>query len=259
MIDIHNHIVYGVDDGSKSLDESLKMVDIFMENGFTDIIATSHYDPGRYMVKASEINDKVKVLNEEVKKRGLDFKIYKGHEIQIQPDSLKKIKEGKLLKLNDSRYILLELSFLNKPTFLKDLIYNIELEGLIPIIAHAERYPYVEKNIDYLLEFIKMGALIQANYSSIRSHRDTLTELLMRNMVHILATDSHQAVWRSPNIGDYKKEIADIIGDEKLEVLSTMNPKKVLEDEFLSSSYDYIIKAEDKPKKRSIFSFWRKK
>lgn len=255
MIDIHNHIIYGVDDGSRSLEESMEMVDLYKKAGFDKIIATSHFDRARYMVDANEIREKCQILNAEIARNNIDFKIYPGHEIQVEPNTTKLINDKTLNTLADSRYVLLELSFLNPPLFLKDLIYNLQLEGYVPIIAHAERYTYVKKNIDYLLEFIKMGALIQANYSSI-SKDATLKTMLERNMVHILATDAHQSEWRSPDIREYKNEIIDIIGETKFETLATTNPSKIISDEYISSAYDEIRIVE---KKKSIFNFWRKK
>ena len=263
MIDIHNHIIYGVDDGSRSFDESMKMVELFMKNGFKEIIATSHYDPSRYMVKKEDILEKSSILNDEIKKRNLDFKIHPGHEIHVEPNTLDKIHKKELLTLDNSRYVLLELSFVNKPLFLKDLIYNLSLEGYIPIIAHVERYPYVEKNISYLYEFIKMGALIQINYSSMKSHHHTTKKLLEKNMVHFIGTDSHQSEWRSPNIEDEKNEIIEIIGREKFEKLTQINPQKIINDEFIPSGYDEIVREEEqvknKSKKKGLFNFWRKK
>lgn len=258
MIDIHNHIVYGVDDGSRNLDESIKMVELYKKAGFDQIIATSHYDKSRYMVDANEIKEKVSIINDEIEKRTLDFKVYPGHEIQVELDMIKKIKSGDLLTLNNSRYVLCELSFVNKPTFLKDLFYNLELEGYVPIIAHVERYPYVENNIEWLEDFIKMGALIQINYSSIKSNYEITRELLERNMVHIIGTDSHQSEWRNPDIRAYKDEMLKIVSEERFEILSTINPAKVINDEFISSEYDKIIKP-DKREKKGIFNFWRRK
>ncbi len=258
MIDIHNHIVYGVDDGSRNLDESIKMVELYKKAGFDQIIATSHYDKSRYTVDANEIKEKVSIINDEIEKRTLDFKVYPGHEIQVELDMIKKIKSGDLLTLNNSRYVLCELSFVNKPTFLKDLFYNLELEGYVPIIAHVERYPYVENNIEWLEDFIKMGALIQINYSSIKSNYEITRELLERNMVHIIGTDSHQSEWRNPDIRAYKDEMLKIVSEERFEILSTINPAKVINDEFISSEYDKIIKPE-KREKKGIFNFWRRK
>ena len=258
MIDIHNHIVYGVDDGARDIDESLKMVGLYQKAGFDQIIATSHYDRSRYMVDAHEIKEKVEILNEEISKQGIDFKIYPGHEIQVELDMIKKLKNGELLTLNGSKYVLCELSFVNKPNFLKDLFYNMQLEGYIPIIAHAERYPYVEDHIEWLEDFIKAGALVQINYASIKSHADTTRELLQRNMVHIIGTDAHQSEWRSPYISAYKDEIEKIISKDKFDKLSTINPQKVIDNDFISSDYDKIIRPE-KTKKKGIFNFWRKR
>lgn len=258
MIDIHNHIVYGVDDGSRSLDESMKMVDLYMKAGFTEIIATSHFDRSRYMVEASEIREKVDLLNKAIEDRGLSFKIHPGHEIQVEAGMENKLKTGELLTLNDTRYVLCELSFVNKPNFLEELFYSLGLEGYVPIIAHAERYPYVEKDIDLLLDFIKKGALVQINYSSIKSHKEVTKTLLERNMVHIIGTDAHQSEWRSPEIGGYKREILEIIGEEKFKKLSSTNPSLIIKDQFISSEYDKVI-VNKKKEKKSIFNFWRRK
>lgn len=258
MIDIHNHIVYGADDGSRSLDESMKMVDLYMKAGFSEIIATSHFDRSRYMVDPSEIREKVYILNKTIEDRGLAFKIHPGHEIQVEAGMEKKLKSGDLLTLNDSRYVLCELSFVNKPNFLGELFYSLGLEGYVPIIAHAERYPYVEKDIDWLLDFIKKGALVQINYSSIKSHKEITKTLLERNMVHLIASDAHQSEWRNPEITAYKEEILEIIGKEKFEKLTMTNPSLIIGDQFISSEYDKV-KVEKKKEKKSIFNFWRKK
>lgn len=258
MIDIHNHIIYGVDDGSRSIDESLEMVNLYKKAGFSEIIATSHYDKSRYITHPDDIIKKADILNNRFEKEGIDFKIYPGQEIQVEVDTLEKIKNGEVLSLNNSRYVLCELSFASKPNFLKDLIYQMQLEGYVPIIAHAERYPYVSEDINWLLDFIKMGALIQVNYSSIKSHRDTMRRLLERNMVHIIATDAHQSKWRSPYIVECKDEIIDIVGEDKFDKLSRINPNLVIEDKYIDSEYGNIIK-ERKKEKRSFLRFWRKK
>lgn len=234
------------------------MVDLYMKAGFTEIIATSHFDRSRYMVEASEIREKVDLLNKAIEDRGLSFKIHPGHEIQVEPGMEKKLKTGELLTLNDSRYVLCELSFVNKPYFLGELLYSLGLEGYVPIIAHAERYPYVEKDIDWLLDFIKKGALVQINYSSIKSHKEVTKTLLERNMVHIIGTDAHQSEWRSPEIGEYKREILEIIGEDKFKKLSSTNPSLIINDQFISSEYDKV-KVNKKKEKKSIFNFWRRK
>lgn len=234
------------------------MINLYRKAGFSKIIATSHYDKSRYITYPDDIIKKADILNSRLEKEGIDFRIYPGQEIQIEIDTLEKINNGDVLSLNNSRYVLCELSFASKPNFLKDLIYQMQLEGYVPIIAHAERYPYVSEDINWLLDFIKMGALIQVNYSSIKSHHDTMKELLERNMVHIIATDAHQSKWRSPYIVECKDEIIDIIGEDKFEKLSNINPNLVIEDKYIDGEYDSIVK-EHKKERRSFLKFWRNK
>lgn len=254
MIDIHSHIIYGVDDGSRCLDESLKMIEIYISNGFNKVVATSHYDIDRYMVKSCKIREKVKILNEEIDKRGLDFKIYPGHEIQFHANMIDNLRNGIIQTLNNSRYILFELPFSSKPIYLKDLIYEIQLEGFTPIIAHAERYDYL--SLSFIRELINIGCLIQVNYSSIDNSYKKMKRMLEDDLVHIIATDSHQAEWRSPDISLYKDKILAIIGLDKFKELSLINPNKVINDEFIKIDYE---KNEKVKRKKSIFNFWRRK
>ena len=103
-----------------------------------------------------------------------------------------------------------------------------------------------------------MGALIQINYSSIKSHYETTKTLLERNMVHIIATDAHQSEWRNPYIVDYKEKILGLIGQDKFDKLARLNPGLVISDKYIDSEYDNVVKKE-KEEKRSIFNFWRRK
>src|SRR5699024_1393651 len=131
--------------------------------GYKGAIITPHYDPGRYEVSSDKIYPKIEELKSMIKEEGLNFEIFPGNEIQIDENTIKLLKEGKILRLNDSRYILCELPFFTKPIYAREIFYQIQLEGWTPIMAHPERYSYTENNIDWLKDFIKSGVLLQLN------------------------------------------------------------------------------------------------
>lgn len=263
LYDIHTHIVFGVDDGSRSLEESIEMIKKFIDSGFSGIIATSHYDKGRYLATKEKVVNGVEIIREELKRQNIDFEIYPGNEIQIDTDTINDIQNNKAMRLNNSRYVLCELPFFTKPNYAENIFYEMQLNGWIPIIAHAERYYYVQEDPDWLLPFIKSGCLIQMNLSSLTSpdSKDISRELLERNMVHLFGTDAHQSHWRSPEVNEELQLLKTIIDEKKYELLLSINPKKVIDNEIISSNYNQIIhkKEEDtkkEKKNRKWFKLW---
>ena len=263
LYDIHTHIVFGVDDGSRSIEESIEMIKQYIDSGFSGIIATSHYDKGRYLATKDKVLNGVEKIKEELERQNIDFEIYPGNEIQIDTDTIKDINDGKVMRLNNSRYVLCELPFLTKPNYAENLFYEMQLNGWVPIIAHAERYSYVQEDPEYLLPFIKSGCLVQMNLSSLNrpDSRDVSYKLLERNMVHLLGTDAHQSKWRSPEVKEEIEKIKTIISEEKFELLLSTNPRKVIDNKKISSDYNEIrqekkdnLKSDKKDRK--WFKFW---
>lgn len=263
MYDIHNHIIPGVDDGARDLDESLAMIKQYIASGFTGIIATSHYDKGRYLVTRDQVEEGVAKIKKRLEEENIDFEIYPGNEIQIDMDSIKDINANKVMRLNDTRYVLCELPMMTKPNYAENIFYEMQLNGWIPIIAHAERYSYVQDNPDWLLKFIKTGCLVQMNLSSLtRSDSKAVSEeLLKRNMVHIIGTDAHQSEWRSPNVVKELDILRNLVDEEKFEILTETNPKKVINNQHIPAKYNDVVKNEveeimPKKEKKKWFKFW---
>lgn len=262
LYDIHNHLIPNVDDGSRSIEETITMIQQYIDSGYHGAIVSSHYDKGRYIVEADKVIDGIEKIRGELDRQGIDFEIYPGNEIQIDLNSIKDISSGKVLRLNNSRYVLCELPMMTKPNYVSNVFYEMQLNGWIPIIAHPERYSYVQENPDWLLQFIKTGCLIQINLSSINKpdSKDVTKELLERNMVHIIATDSHQSEWRSPNVKKELEEIKKLIGEEHFTRLASINPKKIIENQFISANYDKIKVEKNKDtKKKPWYKFWERK
>ena len=258
FIDIHSHLLPGVDDGSKNLEESLVMVEQYIKAGYSASIASPHFDQARFVVESGRVIEKTNLLNNEIEIQGLDFRVYPGNEIQIDFDTIKNLDDGKALRLNNSRYILAELPVHTKPNYVENIFYDMQLRGWIPIIAHAERYTYVQENPDWLIPYIKSGCLIQMNLSSLSDSTSlkTCKKLLNRGMVHIVGTDSHQSEWRSPDVSEELNILKDLVGYESFDLYTSINPLKVINNTYISSNYDKVIKKED-TKKKKWYELWR--
>lgn len=260
MIDVHNHLIPGVDDGSRSVDESLLMIEQFIKTGYTGAIVTSHYDSGRYYVTGDMVREGISRLEQALKERRLDFTLYPGNEIQLDLKTKEDLKSDRMLSLNNSRYLLLEWPMFSKPHYAENLIYQLNLEGYIGVIAHPERYRYVREDPDFLLDFIKSGCLVQLNLRSLSepgSVGETAEELLERNMVHLVGTDAHQSKWRNPLLGDELSLLKKSVGEGRFREMTEIRPKKIINDEFISSNYEDVMeKSKKTPKKKPRYKFW---
>ena len=236
FIDIHCHILYGIDDGSKNYEESIELLKQHAIMGATDVILTPHYiENTKYKTNNKEKLNLLETLKEEAEK--LNLNLYLGNEVFVNNNLEEQILNGEIRTLNNTRYLLIELPMTNKIKNLKEIIYELKIKGITPIIAHPERYEYVQKNPKYISELIEEGALFQANYGSIlgvygNAPKRTIKKLLKYNYISFLGTDIHY-----PNSKIYKefekaiKKISKIIGEERLEELVQHNPRRVLDDE----------------------------
>lgn len=262
MYDIHCHLAFGVDDGSESLEESLEMIKIYKRVGYTGAIVTSHYDKGRFTVMGPTVREKIGIIKDVLKDEGIDFSLFPGNEVQIDGDTVSLLKKGDLNRLNDSRYVLCELPFFTKPNYAKDIFYELQLEGRVPIIAHPERYQYVRKNPNRIVDFINSGCLLQMNISSLSSKdsEETARYLLEKNFIQVVATDSHSSRWRNPNNSKEFGLLKDLVGENKYRELVEVNPEKIVKNDFIRVSpveIDEQSEGSDK-KKRRKFGFWRR-
>lgn len=236
MIDLHSHIIPNVDDGAASLEDSIALINEAKLAGFDGIFLTSHYIHNDEYISTPEQRDNLK---KQLLELNLGVNLYSGCEIFIIPELKNLLINGNVQTLNKSKYVLIELPLNQKVTHLKDIIYDVLSLHLIPIIAHPERYSYIQADPNLLLELIEMGALMQSNYASIigfygKSAQNTVKILLKHNMIHFLGTDTHKPNTIYPKIQTIKTEIVKLIGKEKFNELSEINPKCVVEDDCIS-------------------------
>lgn len=236
MIDFHSHILPKIDDGLQRMEETIQVVKEAREAGFTAIIATPHYIEDGYKVEEKERKKLLKEVISKVNEHVDDINIYLGNEIYISNNMVQLIKDKKASTINGSRYILFELPMNGSILYLNEVIYTLLENQYIPIIAHPERYTYVQKNINILLELINMGVLFQSNYGSFigiygKSVKKTAKLLLQHKMVHFLGSDVHRVGTIYKNMPNAIKEIRKIITEDKFKELSEENPKLVLNNE----------------------------
>lgn len=231
MIDIHSHILYGIDDGSRDLEESISLLHTLQEEGVTEIILTPHYmEKTDYMASVSEVKSLIEELQEHT-----DIKLYIGNEVYISNHLLEMIKAKKISTLNNSRYLLIELPMSTKLRDLEDIIYDLLISDIVPIIAHPERYSYFQEDIKSLDKYVEMGALFQSNYGSLigkygKTCEKTVKKLLKNHYITFMGTDIHRTD-HPIDLKLAKKKLKKIL--KKQEVVDDLiyyNIKKVIEN-----------------------------
>lgn len=233
MIDMHSHIIYEVDDGAKSIEQSLQILKEAHKVGFEKIVVTPHYMEGYYEKEKQEIKEKIEILKEELKKIECPIEILQGNEIYITDEINELLEQDKVSTLNNKQYVLFELPLNAEPMNLTEVIYQILEKGKTPILAHPERYPFVQRDPNQLLSLIEEGVLLQANYGSIlgqygKESKKTIKTMLEHNMVHLLGSDVHRPNTIYPEIEEAMQEIVKLAGKRKAKELTTDYPEQII-------------------------------
>lgn len=195
-IDIHSHILNGIDDGSKTLEESINILKKCEQEGINKIILTPHYmENTNYNKNNKEKKEIFNKLQKEVKKQNINIELYLGNEVYANDNILELLEKKEITTLNNSKYILIEFPLLNENLNDINIIYNLKLSNLIPIVAHPERYEYI--TMEKVEQYIKMGALIQINEGSILKHygrkpKKMVKKMLKNKLVHFIGSDTHR-------------------------------------------------------------------
>ena len=233
MIDFHSHILPNIDDGSRSIEETFNLIKEAEKAGFEAIISTSHYMENYYETDVPEREVWVKAILENLETKEIDTKLYLGNEIYFSDKIIDLLEKRKASTINDTSYVLFELPLNSEPMNLYDVVYDMLQYKLVPILAHPERYSFVQKDPDLIYDLIEKGVLMQANYGSIIGQYGEKAQMIVRrffenNMIHFLGSDVHRPNTIYPRIPKILNVIADIVGEEKIEEMTTTNPRLVL-------------------------------
>ncbi|ALF09253.1 tyrosine-protein phosphatase [Parageobacillus thermoglucosidasius] len=216
MIDIHSHILPGVDDGAQTVADAIAMAREAVKEGIATIIATPHYKNGKYDNEKQSIMAAVTRFNETIKQHKIPLTVLPGQEIRIHGDLQESFEKGEVLPIaGDSQYLLIEFPFDHVPRYADRLLFDLQLKGLIPVIAHPERNAEIIENPDRLYELVKKGVLTQLTAASVSGHfgkniKKFSLQLIEANLAHFIASDAHNTTSRPFRL----REAYDVIDHE---------------------------------------------
>ena len=236
MVDLHCHILPGLDDGPKTMSESLAMCRAAAADGIHAIVATPHRGNPAGNTAGTHVLKCVKKLNAELKKNKVPIDILPGHEIRINKNLIDDVDKGRALTINNKKkYILLELPFESVPFYVYDVIVQLKEKGITAIIAHPERNTQIQKDKRVMKRLIKAGALSQITGGSLLGEfgpaaRRSAVSLLKGGLVHVMASDSH-SFERPPTLTEALAEAEIIVGEKKTISLVESNPKGIIKND----------------------------
>ena len=195
-LDLHSHLIPNVDDGSKSMGQSINMLKRLIDLGFKKIITTPHIHPN-YPNTPEIILGGLSKLQDEVSRLNLQIELEAAAEYYVDDAFHKKVKDGGVILSFGGKHVLVESSFLNKPVFFESAMFDLLSAGYTPVLAHPERYQFLEGSIDWLIELKSMGVLFQVTFGSLGGFYGTTPEkiaktLLRNKMVDYLGSDLHR-------------------------------------------------------------------
>lgn len=237
MIDIHCHIIPGVDDGASDPLESLQMGETAEASGVTDIIVTPHCNiPGSYGNYCGPAYDRaIGSLRALFKEHGLSLRLHRGMEVFGTDDIGDLIDQDDVITLAASRYMLVEFDFNDDMWRVRRVLLDIMRRGITPVIAHPERYYAVNDDIQFALDWVDMGCLLQVNRTSLlgldsSDAANTSRALLDLGAVHFAATDAHSSFTRSTDLIDAFEFISERVSEEAARILTFENPLRVIQN-----------------------------
>ena len=234
-IDIHNHCLPKVDDGARSLEESLTMVKQYRQNQIEEIIVTPHFHYRRGQTSAERILEETLRFTEVLQHQGINFRVHTGNEIYYSHDVPDLLSQGKVLTLAGSSYALIEFSPGEQFRKVREGLYEIVISGFYPILAHAERIQVFHEDISRLYELTELGAYIQMNITDVKSEADFRMRRFVKTaieneLVHFLATDAHGSTKRTPQVDKDMAYIRRKFGEAFLKRVMYDNPRKIIEN-----------------------------
>lgn len=240
MIDLHCHVLPGVDDGPEYINESIEMCRIAALDGIKTIVATPHFNPGLYEPDYENVSEILHTLRKEIISAGLSLEILIGADVSLFPELPDYLKARKHLTINENgRYVLVEFPHLSAVPNYKKPLSSIMAQGIAPIITHPERNPFFMNHPERIYEIVSMGGIIQITAMSITGGfgievQEFSIFLLRHNMAHIIATDAHSSKFRQPLLSKAADMACEIVGEKEAWEMVTGRPAAVIEGKTLS-------------------------
>lgn len=240
MIDIHSHVLPGVDDGSQSLEDSIELLYLAAESGVEGIVVTPHCNiPGEFDNYAGPEMDRLwQRLEREAQRTNVPLQLYRGMEIFATPELPALLRDGRVWTINDTRWFLMEFSFGEDPIFCRRILDRCLQDGYRPVIAHPERYLFIQDDPQIAFEWCVSGCALQLNKGSLLGRfgsgpRQTAERLMDHGLAACVASDAHSPYQRSTHMGEIRRHILEAFGEGYTELLLNENPGRILRGEDL--------------------------
>lgn len=239
MIDLHCHILPGLDDGSPDLSTSLAMAQIAVADGIGIIACTPHIKAGVYNNTTTEIKRGMAHLNNAIRREGFPLDLVLGADVHISADLYSRLRAGQVPTLNNTRYFLLEPSERILPPRFEEFVFTLTAGGYVPILTHPERFAWIESRYDLIKRLTGAGVLMQLTAGSLtgrfgRRPRYWSERMLAEGRVHLLATDAHDTRRRPPLLAEARDFVAHRFGADEAKRLVETNPLQILDDMVVS-------------------------
>ena len=237
MVDIHVHILPGLDDGARDYETGVVMAQMAEDAGVTDIIVTPHANQRRRFENyaSEDLDDRLMVLRAALRHADVAVRLHPGMEVYGTPDLPKLLREGKVLTLAGSRYLLVEFSFREDPAFMDELLHRLLAEGVVPVVAHPERYRALCEMPDVLLDWVSEGIRLQVNKGSLNGRfgqaAQYMSHLILENgLASVIASDAHDADYRTTDLSRVLEYLTLRYSRRIAERLLIDNPTRILRD-----------------------------
>jgi protein-tyrosine phosphatase len=240
IIDVHSHLLAGLDDGPRTLDESLRMCELYLTQGVTTVIATPHMCDRRYRVSPEGVRSGVEELLAACQRRSLDLAILPGGDVRLEPGLLDAVDGGEVLTLAETgKYLLLELPLQTAPR-IDELIFELSLRGIAPILSHPERNIELQRKPQRLAWFVARDCLVQITADSLFGRLGPAPKLaaekfLEAGLVHMVASDAHSSGSRRPDLRRAAGLLSSVTGEDAARELLETNPARIVRGEQLGS------------------------
>lgn len=248
MIDLHCHILPGVDDGSKDMEESLAMARAAIQQGITHILCTPHHNNGKYSNPADKVISIAGTLQKELDARGVELTLLEGQEVRLTGSLMEDIKKGEILFTDlSNRYILIEFPTSEIPKFAEKVFFQLLSNGHIPVIVHPERNSGFLEAPNRLIPFIQMGALTQLTAPSLvgkfgKSVQKVSVQMLDHGLIHMLASDAHGLERRRFYLKEAFAEIRKLYGRGRVKAMEQTAKDLLNGDDVSIPAYSEIPK-----------------
>lgn len=234
MIDLHSHILPGLDDGADSWEQSIEMARRAAADGIAAIVCTPHWVPGKYDNGRDVILERLDELRQRLADAAIPLAVHPGSELRLDPSLPNRIAAGNVLTVNDAGvYALIELPEETLPEVLETFLWQLQIEGITPILSHVERNAALRQAPGRLERLVASGILTQITAASLlwefsREIKECSLRLLQARLVHMVVTDAHGLRMRTPHLSAARQVVADVLGAGEAHRLFVEIPDRVL-------------------------------